>query len=477
MFNDRLVEELRGVVGSGRILTSPEDLIVYENDGLKILRGKPYAVVLPNSTEEVSRIVKLCDRAKVPFIPRGAGTSLSGGANPAEGGVIIAFSKMDRILSVDTQNRYAVVEAGLVNAWLSRAVSRDGLHFAPDPSSQMACTIGGNVAHNAGGPHTLKYGVTTNHVLGLEVVLPNGEVVQLGGTTLDTIGYDLVGVMVGSDGTLGIITKAIVKLTPIPEGVKTFFASFKSMEDASSAVSSVIASGIIPAAIEMMDKLSISAIEASIHAAGYPLDAGAVLLIEIDGLKEGLDAQADQVIKLCKDQRALEVRIAKDEHERKKMWAGRKGAFGAMGRISPDYYVQDSVIPRTKLPIILRKVAEVAQKYHLKIANVFHAGDGNLHPLILFDSRIEGHTEKAVRAGEEIAEECVKLGGSITGEHGIGIEKRDLMPLIFSPEDLEVMDSLRSVFNPENLCNPGKMFPTKGSCGEPGRQAGVASGW
>ena len=477
MSRSEIISELCKLLSPERVLTSPEDLIVYESDGLKIFKGKPYAVVIPISTAEVSMVVKLCSKNKIPFIPRGAGTSLSGGANPGEGAVVISFSKMDKILEIDLENRHAVVEAGLVNIWLSQSISKNGLHYAPDPSSQMACTIGGNVAHNSGGPHTLKYGVTTNHVLGLELVLPNGEVVQLGGKTQDQLGYDLVGLMVGSEGTLGIITKATVRLTPIPEAVKTFFASFETMDAASLAVSGIISSGIIPAAVEMMDQLSIHAIEASIHAAGYPQDAGAVLLIEIDGMIDGLDSQTEKITKICHDHGAMDVKVVKDENERKKLWAGRKGAFGAMGRISPDFYVQDSVIPRTKLPSILKKVAEVAEKYQLKIANVFHAGDGNLHPLILFDARIEGQTKKVIKAGEEIAEASVALGGSITGEHGIGIEKRDLMPLIFSSEDLKAMEKVKSVFNPENLCNPGKMFPTQGSCAEPARNVSVSAGW
>ena len=477
MFNERMVEELSDILGKGSVLTSLEDLIVYETDALTLFKGKPYAVILPSSTEEVSKSVKICCRENVPFIPRGAGTSLSGATNPENGAIIISFSRMNKVIEIDIDNCLAVVEAGLVNIHLSEQTSGTGLHYAPDPSSQPACTIGGNISHNSGGPHTLKYGVTTNHVLGLEVVLPDGEIVQLGGKTHDSLGYDLVGIMAGSEGTLGIITKAIVSLTPVPETIKTFLASFKNMNDASKAVSHVISAGIIPAAIEMMDNLAINAVEASIHSAGYPKDAGAVLLIEIDGANCSLNRQVNKIIKICRSNYATDVIIAKDQNERKKLWAGRKGAFGAMGRIGPDYYVQDGVIPRSKLPEILRIVSKTAHKYGLKIANVFHAGDGNIHPLISFDSRIAGQTDKVIKAGEEIITACVSLGGSITGEHGVGIEKRDLMPLIFSKEDLSAMKNVKSIFNPNNLCNPGKIFPTSSSCVDAVSKVGVPVGW
>ncbi|MCI0527181.1 MAG: FAD-binding protein, partial [Nitrospira sp.] len=431
--------------------------------GHTIDKAPPDVVVFPTSTQQVVDVVKLANREKIPFVGRGAGTGLSGGALPVMGGIIIEFCKMDRILEIDYENKRVVVEPGLVNVHLTEAISEQGYYYVPDPSSQASCTIGGNVAENSGGPHTLKYGVTTNHVLGLEVVLPDGEVIQVGGKTEDTPGYDLTGILVGSEGTFGLVTKVIVRIMRKPEAVKTLLGIFDSPVDASSAVSGIIARGIIPGALEMMDNLVIQAVEAATQI-GYPLDAGAVLIIELDGFKEGMEELADQVVQVCKENRVREVRVARSEEERAKIWKGRKGAFSAIGRLSPTYYTQDGVIPRTKLPEVLKKVAEVSEKYGLRIPNVFHAGDGNLHPLILFDLRDKKQVEKALEAGREILRTCVDVGGSITGEHGIGIEKNNYMPWIFTPEDLEAMRRVKAVFNLDNLLNPGKVFPTSKGC-------------
>lgn len=467
MLSEGFLRELKSIVGPGAVLTSKEDLMVYESDGIVIFVGKPEAVVIPSSTEEVSKIVKLCNREKVYIVPRGAGTGLSGGANPIEGGVVISFARMNKILEIDYENRRAVVQPGVVNLWVTEAVSPKSYFYAPNPSSQQACTIGGNVAHNSGGPLCLKYGVTSNHVLGLEVVLPNGEIMQFGGKTLDTLGYDLTGVMVGSEGTLGIVTKVVLRILRKAESVKTYMGVFDAVDDASNTVAGIIANGIIPAAIEFMDQLSIQAVEMHpVHAAGYPTDAAAVVLVELDGLKEEVEGLSERVVEVFKENNVREIRLAKSDEERKKLWQGRKGAFGAMGALSPNYLTQDGVVPRSKLPEILRIVGDVGKKYNLRIANVFHAGDGNLHPLIIFDARVEGETQRAIDAAVEILVACVKFGGTLTGEHGVGIEKRELMPLIFTDQDLAAMKKLRSIFNPDNICNPSKVFPTGAPCGE-----------
>lgn len=463
MDKKKLITELAKIVGVGNVLSAREDLIVYECDGHTLDKAPPDVVVFPTSTEQVVEIVKFAYREKVPFVGRGAGTGLSGGALSLHGGIVIEFCKMNRILEIDYENKRAVVEPGLVNLHLSEALSEQGYYYVPDPSSQASCTIGGNIAENSGGPHTLKYGVTTNHVLGLEVVLPDGEVIQVGGKMEDPLGYDLTGILVGSEGTFGLVTKAIVRIMRKPEAVKTLLGIFDTVDDASSTVSGIIARGIIPGALEMMDNLVIQAVEAATQI-GYPLDAGAVLIIELDGFKEGMEELADQIIQVCKENRVREVRIARSEEERAIIWKGRKGAFSAIGRLSPTYYTQDGVIPRTRLPEVLRKIAEISQKYGLRIPNVFHAGDGNLHPLILFDLRDKKQVEKALEAGREILKVCVDVGGSITGEHGIGIEKNNYMPWIFTPEDLEAMHRVKAVFNPDNLLNPGKVFPTSKGC-------------
>ncbi|MCC6442806.1 MAG: FAD-binding protein [Armatimonadetes bacterium] len=463
MIGQKLIDSLKQIVGPGGVVHVPADLLVYECDGYTIEKAVPEAVVLPASAEETAQVVRLLVRERVPYIPRGAGTSLSGGTLAVEGSVVIGLTRMNRVLDVDIRNRRATVESGLVNLWLSNEVSPQGYFFAPDPSSQMACTIGGNVAENSGGPHTLKYGVTTNHVLAVEVVLPDGEKVWLGGSAEDHPGYDLTGLFVGSEGTLGIATKAVVRLVRKPQAFKTFLAVFETVDDATSAVSGIIAAGIVPAALEMMDQKIIRAVEAAFHF-GFPQDAGAVLIIELDGLAAGMEEDSQRVLEVCRSCRARETRVARDDAERTALWASRKKAFGAIGRLSPSYCTQDGVVPRTKLPDILRKTRAIGEKYNIEIANVFHAGDGNIHPILLFDERDREQMRRVLQASAEILEACVEMGGTITGEHGIGIEKINQMSLIFSPEDLKLMESLRDVFNPDGLCNPLKIFPTSRTC-------------
>lgn len=459
-----VVRELSDILGARYVLYHPYDLMMYEYDA-SIDRSTPDIVVLPASTEEVAQVVRIAARHHVPVIPRGAGTGLSGGAVPIYGGIVIAFARMNRILEVDYGNLRAVVQPGLVNLHLSNALNPEGFYYVPDPSSQRSCTIGGNVGENAGGPHTLIYGVTTNHVLGLEIVTPEGTIVEVGGWTPDTPGYDLTGLLIGSEGTLCIVTKIIVRIVHLAEAVKTMVAVFDTMDDASNTVSEIIASGVIPAAIEMMDQMILQAVEADTHA-GYPMDAAAVLLIEAEGLREDVEQQAAQVVNVSNKHHARAVRIAANEAERQLFWAGRKNAFGAVGRISPEFYVQDGVVPRTKLPYVLRRVGEICESYGLRVGNVFHAGDGNLHPLILFDSQIPGEVERVRKAGHEILAVCAEAGGTITGEHGVGIEKQEEMALIFGEVDLRVMQQVRGAWNPEQLFNPGKLFPIPGRCVE-----------
>ena len=462
-----LRRELESLLGKGAVLSEPEELLVYESDGLVLFRALADFVVFPTSTEQVSEIVKLANREGMPFVARGAGTGLSGGCLPAEGGLVISLMRMNRVLEVDYDNHIAVVEPGLVNLHLSWAVGPKGFYYAPDPSSQQACTVGGNIANNSGGPHTLKYGVTVNHVLGLEVVLPDGEVMWLGGRTRESQGYDMAGLFVGSEGTFGIATKIVVRILKQSQAVKTVLAVFDSIEQASEAVSAVIAKGLIPAAMEMIDQVTIGAVEDA-FGCGYPRDAAAALLIELDGLSVGMDAQAERVMAACRDCGARDVRVARDEAERQLLWKGRKSAFGAYGRISPAYMVMDGVIPRTRLPEVLRRVNEIASAHGLRVGNVFHAGDGNLHPNILYDPRNPGEEARVVEAGGEILKVCADVGGSISGEHGIGLEKMDYMSLIFTEADLDFMRRLREAFNPRNLCNPGKIFPSRKACGESG---------
>ncbi len=459
-----VVQELSSLLGARHVLHSPYDLMLYEYDA-SIDRSRPDIVVLPATTEEIASIVKIAARYEVPVVPRGAGTGLSGGAIPLYGGIVIVFTRMNRILEVDYTNLRAVVQPGLVNLHLSVALNPQGFAYVPDPSSQRSCTIGGNVGENAGGPHTLIYGVTTNHVLGLEVVTAEGDILEVGGDTYDTPGYDLTGLIIGSEGTLCIVTKIIVRIVPLPEAVKTMIAVFDAMDDASNAVSHIIASGVVPAAIEMMDQVILQAVEADTPV-GYPMDAAAVLLIEAEGLRESVAEQIGQVVAICHKHHARVIRIAANETERQLLWAGRKNAFGAMGRISPEFYVQDGVVPRTKLPYVLRRVGEICAHYGLRVGNVFHAGDGNLHPLILFDSQIPGEVERVRQAGHEILQVCAEVGGSITGEHGVGVEKQAEMALIFSPVDLQVMQYVRTAWNPHQLFNPGKLLPLPGRCAD-----------
>ena len=460
-----LVRGLVDLLGPSKVLGARADLVVYEYDGA-VDTATPDAVVLPESTADVSALARFCHEHAVPIVPRGAGTGLSGGAIPVEGGVVVSFARMARIVEIDAANLRAIVQPGVINLHLSTAAAPYGLHFVPDPSSQKACTLGGNVAENSGGPHTLAYGVTTNHVTGLEIVLSDGEVVRLGGKAIEHEGYDLVGTFVGSEGTLGLVTEITVRLVPLPEDKRTLMAAFETMDAASETVSAIIAAGIVPGAIEMMDQLATEAVEAAVHA-GYPLDAGAILLVEVDGPRDGLDDIRQRIEAICRENGARSIRIAATALERERLWAGRKGAFASMGRLSPDYYVQDGVIPRTRLPEILRVVKEAGERHHLRVANVFHAGDGNLHPLILFDLR-DGpeELERAKAAGLEILTACVEAGGSLTGEHGIGMEKNCYMPLQFAAQDLAAMRRVKEAFDPAGLMNPGKVFPTPSRCRE-----------
>jgi glycolate oxidase subunit GlcD len=460
---DALIKELRKIVGRENVLADPEELLVYECDGLPQHKHPPCAVVFPTSTEETSEVLSLLSREGVSFAPRGAGTGLSGGALAIDRGVVIELARMRAILKIDTENRQAVVQTGLVNAHLSRAVAPYGLYYVPDPSSQPSCTIGGNIAENAGGIHCLKYGTTTDHVVGARVVLADGTVVDLGGATP---GYDLLGVFVGSEGTFGIATEATVKLLPTPPAVRTLLADFTDVDDASRAVSAIISAGMLPAALEMMDNAIIRAVEASVFTAGLPTDAQAVLLVELDGIEAGIDDDAAQAESILSHHGARSVRRATDPNERKRLWAARKGAFGAVGRLSPDIMIQDAVVPRSRLPEVLAETYRISMRYNLKLANVFHAGDGNLHPLICFDLRRGDDLERVRQAGREIMETCVRAGGSITGEHGVGLDKSSYLPLIFSDDDMAAMLQVRAAFDPSGLCNPGKIIPLPRGCGE-----------
>ncbi len=461
-----LLDRLRPIVGPQGLLTSRSDLMVYECDGFTIEKHQPEVVVFPTSTEQIVQIVKVCNDLMLPFLARGAGTSLAGGCVPVGGGVMIALSRMKRILEIDYANRYAVVEPGVVNKWLTDATKDRGYHFAPDPSSQGACTIGGNVATNSGGPHTLKYGVTVNHILGVELVLPSGEVVITGGPAEDSPGYDLTGAIVGSEGTFGVVSRTWVRLTRNPEAYRTLLGVFDSIDDATNTISDIIGAGIVPGALELLDRLILGAVEQAFKF-GFPLDAGAVLIMEVDGLSAGLDEEAAKIEAIAKRNNAREVRRANTDAERLLLWKCRKQAFGAVGRLAPSYCTQDGVVPRTKLPQMLRFIMATSEKYGVKIANVFHAGDGNIHPIILFDERDPGMVERVLGASHDILSECIRLGGSVTGEHGIGVEKLDFMPILFTPADLAMMVRLREAFNPMNLCSPNKMLPTAGACSEP----------
>ena len=457
MDREQFLDQLRAIVGEQHVIFHPEDLLVYEYDG-SIDRALPEAVVFPSSTQEVSRVMTLAYREGVPVVARGSGTGLSGGAIAPPGGIQIAFTRMDRILEVDAENRTATVEPGVINLDLDYAAHKYGMRYAPDPSSQKACSLGGNIAENAGGPHCLAYGVTTNHVLGMEVVLEDGRVITLGGETRQAPGYDLRGVFIGSEGTFGIATRIVVRLLPLPESVKTLLGVFHDVDSACTAVSSIIGRGIVPAAIEMIDAACIKAI-LNVTKGVFPGDAGAVLLVEVEGIKEEVEELSGEVEVTMYDTGATEVRIALDPQERERLWAARKGAFGALGSLAPNYYLVDAVVPRTRLTEALRRVAEIGQRYGLFIANVFHAGDGNLHPCIAFDEREPGAVEKVIKAGEEMLKVCVEMGGTLSGEHGIGLEKKAYMPLVFSEADLAAMRRVRDAFAPANRLNPGKIFP------------------
>jgi glycolate oxidase len=462
MIPDPVKRQIAGIVGPTGLLDRPEDLMLYEYDG-SVDKARPDLVVFPRSTEEVAGIVRIAAHHNIPVVGRGAGTGLSGGAIPLAGGIVLSFARMDRILEIDIPNERAVVQAGVVNLDISLAVQKDGYFYAPDPSSQKACTIGGNVAENAGGPHTLAYGVTANHVLGLEAVLADGTVVSTGGKEPDLPGYDLTGFLTGSEGTLALVTKVIVRLMRMPERVETALAIYDSVEGAGRTVSELTARAIIPVALEMLDGVMLRMVEEATHA-GYPLDAAAVLLVELEGLREAVEEQIGQVREICLTCGAREFRVARSPEERDLLWKGRKNAFGAVGRVSPFYYVQDGVVPRTRIAPTLSFIRQVAEKYGLEISNIFHAGDGNLHPIILFDARKPGDLDKARAAGEEILAYCVSVGGSITGEHGVGMEKKEIMPKLFSEDSLDTMRDLKKLFDPACLLNPGKLLPTGKGC-------------
>ena len=464
-----ILEDLEAALGKNSVVRRKEELLVYECDGLTSYRQRPAVVVLPRTTEEVAVAVKICDRHNVPFIARGAGTGLSGGALPVENCVLIVTALMKQILEVDLENQRIVVQPGVINNWVTQAVSGAGFFYAPDPSSQIICSIGGNVAENSGGVHCLKYGVTTNHVLGLKLVLPNGSIVEVGNKIPEMPGYDLTGLFVGSEGTLGIATEITLRIVKSPEAIHVLLADFTSIEAAGQTVSDVISAGIIPGGMEMMDNFSINAVEDVVATNAYPRDATAILLIELDGLEVEVAENSKRVEALCYQNSARSVRTAIDPQERLTLWKGRKAAFAAMGKISPDYYVQDGVIPRTKLPDVLREIEALGDKHGYRVANVFHAGDGNLHPLILYDNSVPGELEKVEELGGDILKLCVKVGGSISGEHGIGADKRCYMPEMFSEADLETMQWVRQVFNPKGLANPEKIFPTPRTCGEAAR--------
>ncbi len=461
-----IARDFEAIVGKNGVVRRREELLVYECDGLTSYRERPAIVVLPRTTEEVAAIVRVCDRASVPFVARGSGTGLSGGALPIKNCVLIVTSMMRKILDVDLDNQRVTVQPGVINSWVTQAVSGAGFYYAPDPSSQIICSIGGNVAENSGGVHCLKYGVTTNHVLGLKVVTPDGSIVDIGGDIPEMPGYDLTGVFVGSEGTIGIATEITLKILKAPESIRVLLADFESVEAAGATVSDIISAGIIPGGMEMMDNLSINAVEDVVRTECYPRDATAILLVEVDGLEVEADVNSQRVAEICRKNGARSVRVATEPEERLTLWKGRKAAFAAMGRMSPDYYVQDGVIPRTKLEYVLSEIEALGAKHGYNVANVFHAGDGNLHPLILYDNAVPGALEKVEELGGEILKLCVRVGGSISGEHGIGADKRCYMPEMFTPADIETMLWVRQAFDPKGIANPTKLFPTPRTCGE-----------
>jgi glycolate oxidase subunit GlcD len=456
-----MYRELARFLPADRVILDPSELAVYECDALPVHRRAPDAVVLCRTRDEVQAVVRWCAERGVPFVPRGAGTGLSGGATPVHGGVVLDLNRMSRIKRIDAENRFAEVEPGLINVRLTEAVEPLGLHYAPDPSSQTACTLGGNVAENSGGPHCLKYGVTSDHILGLEVVLPDASVARLGGPLAGAPGADLVGLFVGTEGTFGIVTEITVRLTPSPRAVRTFLAIFDTMAAACRTVTRITREGILPVALEILDQRTIRAVEASVYAAGYPEGAAAVLLIELDGFEAGMDEDEAAIERIVRADAPLEWRTARDAHERTMLWKGRKGAFGAMGRVDTDLYVLDGVVPRTALEATLQKVYEIADRHGVRVSNVFHAGDGNLHPNLSYDGRDPDVTRRVLAAGREMLEACVAAGGSISGEHGIGSEKKEFMPLLFDDDDLELQGTLRAVIDPAGIANPGKIFPDR----------------
>jgi glycolate oxidase len=459
-----VLRQLKKIAGNDAVLDRPEELMLYEYDA-GVDKSRPGAVVFAQTTRQVSEIMRLAWEKKIPVVPRGAGTGLSGGAIARKEAIVLSLARMNKILEIDTVNQRAVVQPGVVNLEVSNATAKYGYFYAPDPSSQKACTIGGNVSENSGGPHTLALGVTVNHVTGLEVVLPEGRVIRLGGKAQDSTGLDLTGFFVGSEGTMGVVTEITVKLTRLPEHVTTLLGIYNTVEDAANTVVAITQSGITPAALEMLDGWMVRCVEANVHA-GYPEDAAAVLLIELEGMREAVEEQAEAVSAVCMQQKAREVRRARDEKQRQLLWLGRKTAFGAVGRVSPSYYTQDGVIPRTKVPYTLAEIERISKHYDLIIGNVFHAGDGNLHPLILFDARDPVQKENSKKAAKEIMACCLNFGGSITGEHGVGMEKMNLMPAMFTEDDLEIMVRLRNAFNPESILNPQKMIPDLRYCRE-----------
>jgi len=462
--DQRFVAELRGLCGSHDVLTDPLELLTYECDGLPHLHQKPAVVVLPSSADQVQAIVRLCHQHEIPFVARGHGSGLSGGALPIPGGVVIGLSRLNRVLDVDIPNRRVTVEPGVTNLEITRQVASHGFYYAPDPSSQQVCSIGGNVAENSGGAHCLKYGFTVHHVLGLEAVLPNGDLVRLDSAIADAPGPDLIGVLIGSEGTLAVVTKVIVRILRRPESVQTLLGAYDSISAAGLAVSEIIAAGIIPAAVEIMDSLSIVAVEAAVHPNFPPADS--ILIVELDGPVAEVREQFAEVEAICRRAGATTVEVAQDEAHRARIWKGRKGAFASMGRVTPNYYVQDGVVPRTKLPEVLDRIRQLEARCGLRIGNVFHAGDGNLHPLICYDEKIPGQSALAAEVGAEILSYCVEAGGSITGEHGVGADKAEYMPRMFSADDIDVMQLVRRAFDPMGICNPGKVFPAPRLCGE-----------
>ncbi|MFB3883307.1 MAG: FAD-binding oxidoreductase [Armatimonadota bacterium] len=459
----KLIRALQKLVGRDNVLTEPADTMLYGYDSSTAV-GRPDAVVFPASSEEVAKIVKLCAERGIPFVPRGAGTNLSGGSVPLRGGVVIALSRLNRVLQIDRDNQLAVVQPAVVNLDLQKTLAGYGLQFCPDPASQKVSTLGGNIAENAGGPHCLKYGVTINHVLGLTVVLPSGEIRHFGGAVADAPGYDLVGAFIGSEGTLGIVTEMVLKLRPLPEDAQIVLAVFETLEASGEAVSRIISAGILPAALEIMDRQTIAAVEASFPS-GLPLDVEAVLLIELDGIKESLDRQAEQCAQICRDLNARSVQIGRTQAERDKLWTARKSAFGATARLSPAMLVNDATVPRTKLPQVLRAIQEIEKRHGIRIAKVFHAGDGNLHSNILYDRNDPHDFERAEAATAEIFRVCVEAGGTLTGEHGVGAEKVKFMHLLYSPQDLEAQRKLKLLFDPRGLANPGKILPEPARAG------------